>query len=168
MSIRVKRCMCVAAVVTALGVGILLRVTKPSQELVQANISIIDLSGEKLPNFFEGLPPNGKIREILFRGKPPRRVCGQKSGVISGIMKALGLEKIVHAQTPCNNLDCQSSTFGCFTAVTNIVCTECGSGSKNVWQLDFLNHEGFKEYQSVACNNADCGCNYQQCSCIGG
>jgi hypothetical protein len=131
-----------------------------------SGIRIADSSGIWLSSFFEGLPANAKIREDLLHGKPSRIACKQNSGLISRIMRDLGLGKIVHAQDPCTDPACNAGGMsGCWVAVQNVMCTECGSGTKTAWHADFLNNKGYKE-TGVACGNAVCGCNVNECTCI--
>lgn len=137
---------------------------------------MMDSSGRRLHGFFEGLPtgPNGSMLASMH-GKVVQR-CRQDSNVISWIInRVLESPNVVYAQSNCPvNTECTGALGWCGSVrVTMTPCTECGDSWRydSVWQFDGSAQQisiGYKDTSNVKCGNSNCGCNVNECSCMGG
>jgi hypothetical protein len=112
---------------------------------------------------------------VVILGPVP--ISSNESSLIARITSRLGgLETVAHAQSqPCpQNTECRGHQNFCGSVrVTAILCTECGLAWQNgsLWQTDFSAAQmsiGYQDNSQTKCGDTSCGCNLDECSCMGG
>ena len=170
-----KHCLIVTAVVlSALTVAILGRGRISANKSTTAQMSISDATGVKIVHFFDGLRSDPRLRgKKGMHGKIVGPQCQQKPGLLAQI--ASGVETVAYAQQQCpQDTVCRGPfTFCGAVRVTNILCTECGNSWQygTLWQMDTSAAQisvGYQDNNQIKCGQSRCGCNLDECSCMGG
>lgn len=172
MTVFFRRWLCpIAIAVMSVFAGVFVGMPSESTTSAGRTVDISDASGVRLEHFFHRLPitTNSRLTPSMHGTliDPP---CKQKQSVIAQISDALGFGGVVYAQPPpCESKQCKGSFNWCGSVrVTSLRCSDCGSGNGSVWHFDWMNISiGFHDRGTYLCGSSDCGCNLNECSCMG-
>lgn len=116
----------ITSILIATLIGISLSIHSVHQRAIKPIIATT--SGRVLSGFFDGLPPNAKVSDILRRPSVQQKGCGQKrQGMVERALTAVGFGTTVHAQTGCYLTRC----YSCNISLVYAQCSgaACGSGT---------------------------------------
>ena len=126
--------------------------------------TVVSSSGSKLISFFDGLRPvpaylNGKVYSKVTHKSP----CRSRPSVLSRVASAVGLERIVHAQT-----DGCTDSGACLGCYLKLVQDYCSGGCEDLLitsaQSGGTCASGFKLAGPACGVDNGCGCNSASCN----